>query len=245
MDKHQRETLEACDKFAGLRNALRDVSERNGEWAGIPMPLDGQKLVIEPNFPNAIELGAMGGGADYDAEADAGGAVLRNRFFSRRLNGEVLIWQESDGRILGACVPVGRDRLRMEIQTLGCAAAWGIEQESAAVKLLGTLLTHHQFKTYLLTGMFLETSRRSGLTYLFRKLRPTVAVDARPDNGRDTTRVLAALCMHPIAYYAGTWAGAMTPTDDVVAALMLMRGDEPMFWKRSTQHAPWRPEAAL
>lgn len=30
-----------------------------------------------------------------------------------------------------------------------------------------------------------------------------------------------------------------------VAHLMLMRGDEVMFWRRSNQHAPWRPEAGL
>ena len=58
-------------------------------------------------------------------------------------------------------------------------------------------------------------------------------------------RILACLCLHPIAYYADSWAGAMCPTDDVIAHLMLMRGDEPMFWRRSNQHAPTRPEAAL
>jgi hypothetical protein len=60
-----------------------------------------------------------------------------------------------------------------------------------------------------------------------------------------TVGVLAALCQHPIGYYEGTWAGSMCPTDDVVAMLMLMRGDEPMFWKRSNQHPPWAPEAGL
>jgi hypothetical protein len=51
--------------------------------------------------------------------------------------------------------------------------------------------------------------------------------------------------MHPIAYYHGSWAGAMCPTDDVIAHLSLMRGDEAMFWKRSTQHPAYRPEAGL
>ena len=94
-------------------------------------------------------------------------------------------------------------------------------------------------KQYLLTGMFLETSKRSGVHYLFRRLRPTVAISP------SSTKILCTLCLHPIGYYAESWAGAMCPTDDVVAHLMLMRADEPMFWRRANQHAPWRPEAGL
>lgn len=58
-------------------------------------------------------------------------------------------------------------------------------------------------------------------------------------------RILCALCLHPIAYYSKSWAGAMTPTDDVCAHLMMMRSDEHLFWRRANQHAPWRPEAGL
>lgn len=97
---------------------------------------------------------------------------------------------------------------------------------------------------YLLTGMFLERSPRSGLTYLFRKLRPTVVLDAR-NNDATRVRVLCTLCLHPIAYYEGSWAGAMTPTDDVVSHLMLMRGDEHMFWRRANQHGATHSEAGL
>lgn len=58
-------------------------------------------------------------------------------------------------------------------------------------------------------------------------------------------RILCCLCMRPIAYYADSWAGAMCPTDDVIAHLALMRGDEAMFWRRCNQHPPYRPEAGL
>jgi hypothetical protein len=37
----------------------------------------------------------------------------------------------------------------------------------------------------------------------------------------------------------------MCPTDDVIAHLMLMRGDEAMFWRRCNQHAAHLPEAGL
>jgi hypothetical protein len=57
--------------------------------------------------------------------------------------------------------------------------------------------------------------------------------------------VRCTLCLHPIGYYANSWAGAMCPTDDVIAHLMMMRADEPMFWRKANQHPPHRPEAGL
>jgi len=111
---------------------------------------------------------------------------------------------------------------------------------------LAGLLTDHQMCQYFLTGSFLETSKRSRVSYMFRRLRPTVAMTPRgQDASRDVMRCLAVLCLHPIGYYEGTWAGAMTPTDDVIAHLLLMRGDEPGFWRQANQHAPWTPEAGL
>ncbi len=234
--------LEQFDTHAGVRNALRHISERTADWAGIPMPIDGERLVIEPRFPMAKELAEIG--APKDEEPLPADLKQRNRFWSRRLNGEVFIWEEG-GKVLHAVLPHSLLRSSMELKTLMCSAAWGLEQEHRALQLLGRLISPRQFKQYALTGMFLETSQRSGLTYMFRKLRPTIAIDARPAKGRDTTRMLCALCAHPIAYYQETWAGAMTPTDDVVAHLMMMRADEHMFWKRSSQHQPWRPEAGL
>ena len=109
------------------------------------------------------------------------------------------------------------------------------------------MVSHRQFKHYMMTGMFVERSKRSGVTYLFRRLKPTVALAARPglpETGANM-KILCCLCMHPIAYYAESWAGAMVPTDDVIAHLMLMRADERLFWARSNQHPPYRPEAGL
>ncbi len=55
--------LEHHDSHAPLRNMLRDVAEERDEWSGIPMPLDGEQLVIEPTYPNAEKLMAMCGRA--------------------------------------------------------------------------------------------------------------------------------------------------------------------------------------
>lgn len=232
--------LERLDGFAFLRNKLREISKDRGDWAGIPMPLADERLIVEPRYPNAQALMAMG---RTDVGEDGGqGLTLINQWYSTRRRADVLLIRTADGRIDWGFEP-GVHSLPYALSTLNCAEAWGIEQESNAVNLLGTLVSHRQFKQYMLTGMFMERSPRSGVHYLFRRLRPTVAIAA--DQVKNTTRILCALCMHPIAYYSRSWAGAMCPTDDLVAHLMMMRGDEAMFWRRSTQHPAWRPEAGL
>lgn len=230
--------LERFDGFAFLRNRLREISKERGDWAGIPMPLDGERLVVEPRYPNAVALMAMGG----KPPADDAGCQLVNSWYSWRRRCRILVWRTPGGKVDWGLEPAVHS-LPYALSTLNCAEAWGIEQESNAVSLLGTLVSHRQFKQYMLTGMFLERSPRSGLHYLFRRLRPTVAITA--DEARNATRILCSLCMHPIAYYERSWAGAMCPTDDVIAHLMLMRGDERLFWKRSSQHPSVRPEAGL
>ena len=204
------------------------------------MPLENEQLVIEPTYPKAAELMSIRFGNDFEEnEPGDDGYRLRNRFYCARKRVVVHVF-EKDGRVRAGWESVFH-ALPHALHTLGCADAWGFEQESAAVTTLAGLVRHRHFKQYMLTGMFMETSKRSGLTYLFRRLRPTVVLSA----ATGAMRVLCALCLHPIGYYAGSWAGAMCPTDDVIAHLMLMRGDEPMFWRRANQHPAWRPEAGL
>ncbi len=230
--------FEQLDGYAGVRNQLHRLATGRRDWSGYPMPLDDLSLVIEPTFPRADAIMAVGRKPDPDA--DGVERRVRNVFWSWKYRAPVAVWEEG-GKIEWG--PVGRpQQTDLLLNTLGAADAWGIEQEGAAVDTLGKLLRHRQFKQYLITGMFMERSKRSGVSYLFRKLRPTVAIRA-DDDGR--MRVLAALCMHPIGYYERSWSGAMTPTDDVIAHLMLMRGDEHMFWRRSNQHPAWTPEAGL
>lgn len=236
--------LERFDNFAGFRNGIRRLAQENDHWAGIPMPLDGERLIIEPRYPNADIFPTTPEDAmDPVVPVDKlDNLKLRNSWWSDRLRADIYIFEEN-GKIV-SLISRKPHLFDNTLHVLGCSYAWGIEQEAAAVQLLATLIPHHTFKMYLLTGMFLERSPRSGLTYLFRKLRPTVVLDARK-NDAARARVLCALCLHPIAYYEGSWAGAMTPTDDVVSHLMLMRGDEPMFWRRANQHGATHPEAGL
>jgi hypothetical protein len=211
------------------------------------MILEGSSLTIEPSYPLAQKI--MEASQEPTQQVGTSDQKIRNVFWSWRYRVDVAVWEE-EGRIEWGLLSVG-NRSGLELETLCASEAWGIEQESAAIRAMGTLLSHRQFKQYLLTGMFLERSKRSGVHYLFRKLRPTIALSgtrrcgAAWQYGDDPMRILCALCLHPIGYYQQSWAGAMTPTDDVLAHLMLMRGDETLFWRRANQHPPYRREAGI
>lgn len=231
------ELIEKLDRFARLRNALREIARETGHWAGIPMPLDGQPLVVEPRFPTAKIFEK----APTPEDKEEAEYEITNSFYSAHRRCQILVGRHKPtGKVTWGIEPRIHHAAQL-LQTLGASYAWGIDQERRAIDTLGTLVHHHTFKMYLLTGMFLESSPRSGLMYVFRRLRPTLVLNMK---GKDV-RVLAALCMHPIGYYAGSWAGAMCPTDDVIAHLMLMRGDEHRFWKNSNQHPPTAPEAGI
>lgn len=231
--------------------ALKAIAEDGGLWAGLPMPLSGRRLTVEPKFPHADVLENIGMKAeDLQKEENEdrefihkyGAIQERSRFWSFYRKAYVVTYIDTDGKVRHGLDHAYRRSMRL-FDTMECSSAWGIEQEGRAVQLLGTLLSHHHFKCYLLTGMFMETSKRTGLVYIFRRLRPTVVLDLQHPDGM--ARIRCALCMHPVGYYQGTWAGVMCPTDEVVAHLMMMRGDEPMYWRRANQHPSWAPEAGI
>lgn len=76
---------------------------------------------------------------------------------------------------------------------------------------------------------------------VFRKGRPTIAIRQT----EEYSRALCALCLHPIGYYGDTWAGAMCPTDEVIAHLLMMRGSEEKYWANANQHPVDRPAAGV
>lgn len=228
--------MEAFDDWSDARGFLHHVASVKQEYAGIPMPISGEQLVVEKGYPFAAYLNAKPDTVDDD---ELEGWKLRNRFWSGRYRCWILV-MEKDGKIDWGIVPAA-NHLKQDLHTMGCSVAWGIVQEHRALELLATLLPHHKFKQYLLAGIFLETSKRSGVTYIFRKLRPTVAITTKGDK----MKLLCTLCMHPIAHYAESWAGAMCPTDDIIAHLMMMRADEAMYWRRSNQCPGYLPEAGL
>jgi hypothetical protein len=246
--------------IAVAREGFRRAAALRNQWAGIPMPLPDFPLVIEPRYPNASAFRTV----DEDCEPVENiprGFTVRNCFYSHNSRRDVWVWAEAtggrgpegtepeytankDGQFDGR-IEWGRrgalHHFKLDVGAMYVSPVWGIEQETKAQHTLRELLTEDAFCRYLMTGMFVEQSPRSGIYYFFRRLRPTVAVSGRDGD----MKIIAALCAHPIAYYAGTWAGAMCPTDDVIAHLMMMRGDEAFYWRRCNQHPAYRPEAGL
>jgi hypothetical protein len=231
------------------RNLSTWMFNHEKEWAGLPMPIPRLRLTVEETHPWRDRILAMQeiihedpekAPDDDEAETADNPWTVRNQWFSRRLGVQVGIL--TDGQRVASSWLGSYDyvrRFKFAIDTMQAGDAWTVETEITAQQRLGELLAHrpHLFKYYQLTGSFIETSARSGVTYLFRRCRPTVAF--RND------RVLCTLCLHPIGYYDETHAGSMCPTDDVIAHLLMMRADEPFFWRRANQHAPWMPESGL
>lgn len=238
----------AMPSYADLRRRVAELMLDRGEWAGCPMPIEGMRLHIEPTYPYqglADLLVKPEPDSEFDANGLRPGERLVNSWYSERKRAHVFIVQDAAGRAQSFVLPQEPWVRRLDIGILGAQAsnAHDLEAEMTATATLSDHITDEQLRQYMLLGQFLETSKRSGVTYVFRRVRPTIAL--RPRLHTDRVHVLAVLCMHPIAYYRDTTVGAMTPTDDVLAHLLLMRGDEKMFWRRCNQHRPEDPEAML
>jgi hypothetical protein len=232
------------DEFRRVKHFINKIVTENGEWAGAPIPVHGLPLVIEKRYPYQGLNGMYFGRDETDKgipKEELSNIDVRNVWFSYRC-GSIIHLYEEDGKVKVLLTPMfGANKLDLWINTLGASDAWSAKAELTAVNKLSELLSERAFRQYVLTGTFLETSKRSGVTYLFRKLRPTVAIK-NDDRG---PRVLTSLCLHPIGYYKNSWAGVMTPTDDVTCHLLMMRGDERKFWSKANHHPSWLPEAGI
>lgn len=226
--------------FVQMRRQLDVLAKHVGEHCGLPMMIDGEKVVIEPSH-RAYEIFQEHNRKVESTQEGIQGCRLINTWWSSKKRTDVVIWREPDGRLDWGESPAFH-HIGHDLRTMACSVAWSLDAEMKAQSKLSEMLPDHLFRGYVLTGMFIETSKHSGVTYVFRRLRPTVAT--KPD-GKGGMRILACLCMHPIGYYAESWAGSLCPTDDVISHLLLMRGDEKMFWRRANQIPPHRPEAGL
>ncbi len=213
------------------------------------MPVKGMSMRIHPAYPFAESLSHT-----FDPEPSVHKCStkdvdetlsLRNSWHSYCDCRPLEIWRDAKGFFY--CYGPRFNQGTMLLETLRAARSWDFAAEVRAMETLKSHLDEWAYQCYFLTGTFLETSKRSGVHYLFRRLRPTLAMSSRPDkNGKDVgLRFLAALCLHPVGYFEGTWAGAMVPSDDTLAHLLMMRGSEAKFWAHSEQHHPLEPEAGL
>lgn len=235
--------------------ANRMVAEarlKEGDWAGMPLPVPDLELVLEPRYKHQ-HISKFRWPEYYDEEgvrhviepplesSEPSEYRYVNSWWSDRLQTTITVLKDRQGR------PEVRFRLEgrasFTLRTLLAAPVWPIEAEEKALKKLASLIPKEKYELYFLTGHFSEESKRSQLTYVFRRGRPTLAI--RQSEAEGWTQVLCALCLHPIGYYDQTWAGVMCPTDEVIAHLLMMRGSEEKFWANANQHPPEHPAAGI
>lgn len=166
--------------------------------------------------------------------------VTRNTWYSSRL-GQYIHIVEQGGKfhLEYSSGSFASDRITYLLATMATARIYDIRAERRAMEKLRELIGDARADMYETVGGFAEDSKRSPCTYIFRRAKPTLAF------GNGVRRVLCALCMHPLGYYQGTHSGAMVPTDDVIAHLLMMRGDEHRLWRSANQHPVWLAEAGI
>lgn len=126
-------------------------------------------------------------------------------------------------------------RLLLRINTYLMRNAYTlVEAELKAQARLFEELSEMQKNAYILNGAFVEVGK-SGVSYLIRKNRPTLACRLHPDEYGTRFDVLTALCFHPFAFYAGSWAGALPPSDEMLTHVFFIRCDEHLYWRKANQ----------
>lgn len=235
-----------------LAQASRSLAQAHlaqGDWSGLPIPVIGLELVLEPRYKHKAlsefrwkECYNEDGVREVLEEEPApkpSEYTRANSWWNERYQLNIIVLKDKNGR--ARFTIQFEDRLAFVIRTLDAASAWPIEAEQKAQKKLASLISQELFELYFLTGHFPEMSKRSQVTYLFRKGRPTIALR----QSEEGSSLLCALCLHPIGYYGNSWAGVMCPTDEVIAHLLMMRGSEEKFWANANQHPLDRPTAGL
>jgi len=235
--------------YAQIARHLAESRLGDQDWSGLPVPVAGLELVIEPRYKHkcltefrwreCYDEDGVRHAIEPEPEPQPSEYRVTNSWWNSRYQLTVSVLKDKEDR---SRMQISfRDRLAFTVKTLEAASVWPLEAERKAVEKLSKLIPESQFEVYQLTGHFVETSKRSLLTYLFRRSRPTVVLRDMEDGSFP----LCALCLHPIGYYAETWAGVMCPTDEVIAHLLMMRGSEEKFWANANQHPIDHPSAGV
>ena len=244
--------LEVGKDLVTLAQASRNLAESSigrQDWSGLPIPVPGLRLVLEPRYKHkamedfswkeCYDENGVRHAIPEEPQPQVSEFRRVNSWRSDRCQMTVIVFQDKQGRARFSLVK--ENRLSFTLQTLEAATVWPVEAEQKAQKKLASLIPDNLFELYLLTGHFTETSNRSQVTYLFRKGRPTIAMR----ESEECAYWLCALCLHPIGYYGDTWAGVMCPTDEVIAHLLMMRGSEEKYWANANQHPIDHPAAGV
>ncbi len=220
---------------------LLGLAKERKHWSGIPLPVEGHELVIEPRSPY-YSMRDFYKKPEPEPKPDDELYQKINTWWSTRLQCDIYVYRSQKTGKSRFIPSLHRDRAVLFISTLH-ASVWPIEAEVRAMEKLTPMLDRPQLESYVTAGCFVETSKRSKVVYVFRKGRPTVALT--PEREGECHSVLAALCLHPIGYYHDTFAGVMCPTDDVIAHLLMMRGSEEKFWANAYQHRQDDPASGI
>jgi len=219
---------------------INQIADAHGFLSGVPVPLPGNEqpdLVVADGVPLA-EVFRMNQAVREQRETEMAEELrwqvnIRNSWRSLGDQTVCVIDTEQGSMALPRWHAGERMRKLVRAVEVYHNAHMRAEAELRALESLKARITEAQYNVYVLAGIFPERSPRSDVYYYFRKGYPTLAVSFH--GAKNNGRVLAALCLHPMGYYQGTHVGLMTPTDEVIAHLLLMRSDEHRFWKKSGQ----------
>lgn len=227
-----------------IKRAVAAVAVERGHLFGYPEFDEKVELVMAPNFPlqglNGFKLeDKTPEQVAEEEELNRIAAAVDQRFTVLNnwstAKGEVLVVRDViTGKSQHHFIPCNNETelVSRYVHTIGTSMHHELEAEQRALGKLEELIGAHRLRHYFMTGMFFETSKRSNIVYFFRRCRPTIACSM----SSGYLKPLCTLCMHPLGHYEGTYQGVMVPTDDVIAHLVLMRGDEHMYWRKANQH---------
>lgn len=202
-----------------IRRRFNEIATEQGDYAGVPVPVGNMRPVMANDRQRAAEI--------WPLEVP-GRQLPLNRWHVRKAFSVYLL--RDDGRTVGTVLNYWAARLDAMFDTLYALRAVLPEAEMVAFAKLLEHLSDSQARDYVVGNAFSERGR-SGLIYVFRRGLPVLTF--RTEEGSVEPR--AALCLHPLAYYEGTHAGAMPPSDELLALLLMLRADEPYLWRKANQ----------
>jgi len=239
---------------------LREQFDEIDPLAGMPLSASYDSLVVPRNseFEKALacireylskcekKRNIQGNAESLEAEPEHDAPSVINRWETRPKGrtgdyGQVEVIRLPNGKSVFRIVLISAlaERLLMSFHSFSNREYQRLRAENRALRVLRRLVGKRRYELYRLTDKIVEFGR-SGVVYIIRKNLPTLALRNGPH-----PRLLAALCLHPLGYYEGSFAGALVPTDDVVAHLIMIRTDEHAFWKKANQHQPPDPRAGI
>lgn len=218
-----------------IKELIQDRAKEQGHLYGAPVPIEGFQLVVAKRFPNRQAYENINEVTFSDPHRDKQvvdpSEIVVNHF--ERTDADYFIIRQ-DGKTRMERYPIDRTKLAWQyaMRTATVGLEWDAEAEVKAHSKLKELIGTARINRYICSGIVMETSKRSNITYLFRRGKPTIA----HSNWKGILRPIAALCLHGIGYYHQTFAGAMVPTDDLICHLLLMRADEHRYWRNCNIH---------